>query len=144
MNGTIRTRLQRSNTLYRDLVLELESTALTWRLGELPSNTIGQQIWCVVGARESYLAAARRGAWAGFSCSLTDTTAATPILTALKSSIGSLDEFLAEAAPLDGAAADFLLDLLEHEAQHHGQLIRYLYGMRLPIPDSWKARYALS
>ncbi len=24
-----------------------------------------------------------------------------------------------------------MLDLLEHEAQHHGQLIRYLYGLRL-------------
>jgi len=34
-------------------------------------------------------------------------------------------------------------NLLEHEAQHHGQLIRYLYGLRLPIPASWKSRYAL-
>jgi hypothetical protein len=37
-----------------------------------------------------------------------------------------------------------VLDLLEHEAQHHGQLIRYLYALKLAIPDSWKARYALA
>jgi len=35
------------------------------------------------------------------------------------------------------------LDLLEHEAAHQGQLIRYLYGLALPIPASWKRRYAL-
>jgi hypothetical protein len=28
-------------------------------------------------------------------------------------------------------------------AAHHGQLIRDLYGLNLPIPDSWKSRYAL-
>ena len=32
----------------------------------------------------------------------------------------------------------FALDLLEHEAAHHGQLIRYLYGLDLPIPETWK------
>lgn len=36
-----------------------------------------------------------------------------------------------------------LMSLLEHEVQHHGQLIRYLYGNRLAIPQSWKARYTL-
>ena len=40
-------------------------------------------------------------------------------------------------------ASGLILDLLEHEAAHQGQLIRYLYGLRLPIPASWKARYAL-
>ena len=51
---------------------------------------------------------------------------------------------------LDGSA-DFsemqlglALDLLEHEAAHQGQLIRYLYGLRLPIPESWRSRYALT
>lgn len=33
---------------------------------------------------------------------------------------------------------------LEHEAAHQGQLIRYLYGLRLAIPESWRKRYALS
>jgi hypothetical protein len=36
-----------------------------------------------------------------------------------------------------------MIDLLEHEAGHHGQLIRYLYGLRREIPESWKKKYAL-
>jgi len=32
-----------------------------------------------------------------------------------------------------------VIDLLEHEVQHHGQLIRYFYANRLPFA----ARYAL-
>jgi hypothetical protein len=43
----------------------------------------------------------------------------------------------------DDARVRLILDLLEHEAQHHGQLIRYLYGLNLEIPESWKTRYAL-
>jgi hypothetical protein len=35
------------------------------------------------------------------------------------------------------------MDLLEHEVAHHGQLIRYLCGLRIDIPESWKSRYAL-
>jgi hypothetical protein len=48
---------------------------------------------------------------------------------------------------IDGFSAaqqGFLLDWLEHEAAHQGQLIRYLYGLRLAIPQSWRKRYALS
>ena len=36
-----------------------------------------------------------------------------------------------------------MLDALEHEAAHQGQLIRYLYALNLSIPDIWKARFAL-
>jgi hypothetical protein len=39
---------------------------------------------------------------------------------------------------------DLLLGLLEHESAHQGQLIRYLYGLRFAIPESWRARYGLS
>ena len=35
------------------------------------------------------------------------------------------------------------LALLEHETQHHGQLIRYLYGLGIPRPESWQRQYAL-
>jgi spore coat protein CotF len=33
------------------------------------------------------------------------------------------------------------MDLLEHEIQHHGQLIRYIYGNKLTFPNGWKQRY---
>ena len=137
--------MQRSTSLYRELVLSLDDGAIQSRLADLPSNTIGQQLWCVVGARESYLAAARNGSWAGFSCSLnaTDITTGAPILAALEAADTGIATFLETWDAVDGPALGFMLDLLEHEAQHHGQLIRYLYGLRLAIPAAWKARYAL-
>ena len=39
----------------------------------------------------------------------------------------------------DGA----LLDLLEHETQHQGQLIRYVYGLKYKFPTSLAGRWAL-
>jgi hypothetical protein len=33
--------------------------------------------------------------------------------------------------------------LLEHEIQHHGQLIRFVYGNRLSFPESWNQRYTV-
>ncbi|MNL45598.1 hypothetical protein D3C87_1682570 [compost metagenome] len=49
--------------------------------------------------------------------------------------------FLEKAEELSEPALKFLLDLLEHEAQHHGQLARYLYGLKVGVPESWKSRY---
>jgi hypothetical protein len=43
-----------------------------------------------------------------------------------------------------GVGADGLvLDLLLHETQHQGQLIRYVYGIGLDFPDSWRDRWNL-
>jgi len=36
-----------------------------------------------------------------------------------------------------------LLDLFEHETQHQGQMIRYVYGLGLHFPKSWIDRWAL-
>ena len=33
--------------------------------------------------------------------------------------------------------------LLEHEVQHHGQLIRFVYGNKLSFPESWNKRYTV-
>ena len=38
---------------------------------------------------------------------------------------------------------ELAFDLLEHEIQHHGQLIRFVYGNRLSFPDSWSKRYTV-
>jgi hypothetical protein len=39
---------------------------------------------------------------------------------------------------------DFALDLLEHEIQHHGQLIRFGYSNSLAFPPSWNSRHTVS
>ena len=70
MRRLLKTRLERAFALTADLVEHLEEEALGADLPDLPSNRMSGQLWCVVGARESYAAAIEAGAWQGFSCSL--------------------------------------------------------------------------
>lgn len=145
MTRLLDTRLHEAFALYEALVEELDDGALARRLGDLPSNRMGHQLWCVVGARESYARAIESGGWAGFRCSLgaADTADRERVAAALRSSAAAATDALARVEALTEAQERLALTLLEHEAQHHGQLIRYLYGLRLPIPDAWKARYSL-
>jgi uncharacterized damage-inducible protein DinB len=128
---------------HRELVASLAEEELGWRLTER-SNTIGAQIWCVVGARESYTKAIREGGWAGFDCSLSgpDTTIKERVLEALDRSEGGLIEVLGDLEWTD-ARERLLLDLLGHETQHQGQLIRYVYAVGRRFPESWVQRWAL-
>lgn len=50
-------RLETAFNLTEDLASSLSGEELTMRLRDIPSNTIGEQMWCIVGARESYLEA---------------------------------------------------------------------------------------
>lgn len=139
-----RRRFERSFGLFRDLAESLDDGQVRSTLPGLPSNTIGAQLWCVVGARESHARAIRAGAWSGFACSLDDDRDARKVAAALTRSESVVREALDAVPDASASQGGFILDLLEHEAAHQGQLIRYLYGLRLPIPESWKARYALS
>ena len=66
MNKTIKEKLERWFKLYEDLIEFLSEDALAEKLPGLPSNELGQQLWCVVGARNSYLKALKAGEWKGF------------------------------------------------------------------------------
>jgi hypothetical protein len=143
IDDAIRERFERSFVMYRDLVDAVGANGLTQRLVDLRSNTIGAQLWCVVGARESYGRAIEAGAWAGFSCSLDDTADPAKVRAALDASQEVVRAALAGLDTADAPRWSLALDLLEHEAAHHGQLIRYLYGLGLAIPETWKRRYAL-
>ena len=139
----VRERLEGSFEMYRDLLGEMGEGALTSRLRDLRSNTIGAQLWCVVGARESYSRAIKAGAWSGFACSLDDTADAGKVRAALERSENDVREALDGMHAADDAPWGLVVDLVQHEAAHHGQLIRYLYGLGLPIPETWKRKYAL-
>ena len=141
----IRERVEYSLALYDDLVASLPEDALAATLPGLPSNTIGAQLWCVVGARESYARAIEGGEWAGFSCSLSasEILERESLRAGLSRSAAAVGAALDAVEPDDDARGRLALLLLEHEAAHQGQLIRYFYGLRLPIPASWKERYAL-
>lgn len=139
----IEERFRRSFQLYWDLAATLDAVALGSKLPGVPSNTVGAQLWCVVGARESYARAIAAGAWAGFACSLDEPGDPASVVEALERSERAVVEVLGGAETHSDQQDRLMLDLLEHEAQHHGQIIRFLYALRLPIPDSWKERYAL-
>ena len=143
LSAALTSGLERSFGLYRDLVASLDEATLGAHLPGLPSNTVGQQLWCVVGARESYARAIRAGEWVGFACSLESTEDAALVADALTSSETAVRDALMSMETFSEAQSRLLVDLLEHEAAHQGQLIRYLYGLGLEIPVSWKSRYAL-
>jgi hypothetical protein len=143
--AAIHDNLERSLALYAALLDGLPEPALVMRLPGVRSNTIGAQLWCVIGARESYARAIAAGKWSGFTCSL-DAAGALRKEVVRAALSGSADAALAALGGLDrfdAARARLAVDLLEHEAAHHGQLIRYLYALDLDVPSSWKARYAL-
>jgi hypothetical protein len=70
VNQQLKAKLDRSFKLTHDLVVHLDETCLNLDLPGLPSNRIAGQLWCIVGARESYTKAIESGGWKGFSCSL--------------------------------------------------------------------------
>ena len=138
---TLNDRLIRAFELTKDLVMHLDEDALQLHLSTVPSNTIGGQLWCIVGARESYTKAVENGVWSGFSCSLRNASSKEEVLNRLDHTYNNLLDFL--DLNLTEVQITFLFDLLEHEIQHHGQLIRFVYGNHLTFPLSWKKRYTV-
>lgn len=138
-------RLNIAQHLYADLLSFISETNLASKLPNLPSNTFGQQLWCVVGARESYTKAIAAGNWQGFSCSLKNDSiyVRAEVTAALQRSANELNGMLSKIESLTDGQYSLTFQLLEHEVQHQGQLIRYLYGLKLGVPASWKARYNL-
>ncbi len=143
ITSVIRRNLERSFDLYAELAASLNGERLSSGLPNLPSNTIGQQLWCVVGARESYARAIQAGAWTGFACSLASADDPAAVREALSRSRAEVARVVAGIDRFTDAQSQLVCDLLEHEAAHHGQLIRYLYALRIDVPSGWKARYAL-
>jgi len=141
MNMILKVNLQRAFSLTFDLVKHMEEESLTLKLPNLPSNQISGQLWCIVGARESYLKAIQAGEWKGFSCSLKTPGIKHSVLEALDATYLLLDQLSFEN--LSDKQLKFAFDLLEHEIQHHGQLIRFIYGNHLTFPESWHKRYTV-
>lgn len=135
-------RLHKAFDLTVDLVHAMTIDDLKLNLKGMPSNTIGEQLWCIIGARESYLKAIISGGWVGFSCSLDDTTSKDKIMLCLKKSAEDSLKYL-NNFELNEVQVELLFCLLEHEILHHGQLIRYIYGNKLIFPESWNERYTV-
>lgn len=141
MNAWLQEKLIGALRLTDELVSHLSEESLRLDLPGLPSNAIGGQLWCMIGARESFTRAIREGGWKGFACSLKEPSSRAEILQKL----GTTRDALARI-PFEGmtpAQTEAAYKILEHETMHHGQLIRYIYGNRLTFPDSWKKHYTV-
>lgn len=136
--------LDESFAMYDELIASLTSDDLRRKL-PVPSNIMGAQLWCVIGARESWARAIEKGAWIGFSCSITspaDVVRPEVMGPALANSAAAVRE-ASKRAPKDESRTDLKLRLLIHESQHQGQILRYLLGLKVAVPPSWKKRFAL-
>ena len=142
MSQPLQAKLDRAFSLTHDLILHLDEMSLSLDLPGLPSNRVAGQLWCIIGARESYTKAIEAGSWQGFSCTLTTPRVKQSVLAALESTHERLAEI--NFTDLTDAQIDLAFDLLEHEIQHHGQLIRFVYGNGLTFPTSWQKRYTVS
>ena len=141
MQEYLKSRLDRAFQLTHDLVVHLDEVSLGVDLPDLPSNRIAGQLWCVIGARESYMNAIVKGGWQGFSCSLKTPRVKESVLTVLEATHERLNQV--DFTDLNDAQISLAFDLLEHEIQHHGQLIRFVYGNKLTFPASWNKRYTV-
>ncbi len=141
VNQQLKAKVDRAFKLTYDLVLHLEETSLNLDLPNLPSNRIAGQLWCIVGARESYTKAIEIGEWKGFSCSLATPKIKKSVLMTLEETNKKLNEI--NFMRLTDIQIDLAFSLLEHEIQHHGQLIRFVYANGLTFPESWHERYTV-
>ena len=138
----LKQRVLKAMKLTYDFYDHIDEVCLTMKISNVPSNTIGEQAYCMIGARESYLKALKVGEWAGFNCSLNDTEGKALILKKLEETYTNLEHFFQEPIKEDNKI-NVIVDLLEHEVQHHGQLIRYAYGNKIVFPKSWNERYTV-
>ena len=141
MSKHLKARLEQSFKLTHDLLVHLDENYLSLDLPGLPSNRIADQLWCIVGARESYTRAIEMGGWQGFSCSLRTPLVKQSVLVALEATQKRMNEN--DLSDLSDTQVELTFDLLAHEVQHHGQLIRFVYGNGLTFPDSWNKRYTV-
>ncbi|MFV8829885.1 hypothetical protein [Alkalihalobacterium sp. APHAB7] len=138
----LKKRVLQAMSLTDDFYNHINEGCLTLKISDVPSNTIGGQAYCIIGARESYLKALKNGHWVGFDCSLIDSNDKPLINSKLEETHANIERFLRETG-IDNITSNLLFDLLEHEVQHHGQLIRYTYANKVEFPKSWNIRYTV-
>jgi hypothetical protein len=137
-------RLDATFALYAELIDALDEADLRRSL-PVPSNPIGLQLWCVVGARETWARALETGTWGPFYCSIAgveETRKRAIVARGLETSAAAY-RAAAAAGMDDDARTELKLGLLEHENQHLGQLLRYLLGLGIAPPPGWRMRFSL-
>ena len=137
MRQTLVRKLEARFAAYRDLIAEVDEEALGQRISAPKHKSLGEHIWCVVGARESYAKAIESGDWRGFSCSMSSFDRES-FEKSLETSARAVRDAIESCAEWTEARDDLLATLAEHEVMHEGQIIRHMYGLERELPTSWK------
>jgi uncharacterized damage-inducible protein DinB len=136
-----------------DLLDVLKPEDLAKKLPFPASQSIGYQLWCMLGSQESWVAFLQNGALEQWSCSLSGTPPADYTPDLFRQRFQAADERYLSALAVTSLLEPYANGLtplsvhqmlVEHEAHHHGQLINFIYALDLPIPDSWAQQWALS
>ncbi|RXJ74226.1 hypothetical protein CS022_03935 [Veronia nyctiphanis] len=138
MRDTVVKNIRQRFRSYSLLFEQIAEDSLTLQLPVAMSKSVGEHMWCIVGARESYTRALLNGKWDGFACSLKSDSNYSEIKKALDDSSRSFDDALAAVKVWTEERDDLLVHLLEHETMHEGQLIRHLYALGETVPSSIK------
>ena len=137
MRATVIQRLRARFQSYADLIDQVEDAAIKERLEPPKHKSLGEHLWCVIGARESHAKALEAGEWSGFSCSMEKFERA-DFAEKLESSSKAVLDAIASIDDWTDARDDLLMNLAEHEVMHEGQVIRHMYGLERELPDSLK------
>ncbi|MEO6694655.1 MAG: hypothetical protein ABIY50_03435 [Ignavibacteria bacterium] len=138
----IKERLSNAFILTNELLESIAESNLKLKIPNVPSNTIGGQYWCVIRARQSYIKTIENGGeWMGFTCDLKNPHSKEEIEKLLKSTFKDLEHLKLDEK--NEKVLIKLVELFEHEIQHHGQLIRFIYANKLKFPESWKKKYTV-
>jgi hypothetical protein len=122
---------------FADLAEELTEDILKQSIPVPKHKTLKDHYWCIVGARESYTNALEAGLWSGFDCSL-QTINTTEVIEKLSASAAAFEKTVNSIQDWTSDRDDLLTSLLEHEAMHEGQMIRHMYALNHPLPESWR------
>ena len=125
--------LERFNS-YADLV-SVSNIELSKKLDVPKHKSLGEHLWCIVGARESYAKALKAGEWDGFNCSMKEFSQ-TDFAEKLQASADEVERVIEEIDDWSQERDTLLLALSDHEVMHEGQIIRHLYGIEHKIPSS--------
>lgn len=122
---------------YEDFVETLQPDDLKPKLDVIKHKSVMEHLWCIVGSRESYAKAIVEDRWQGFSCSMKKYDHA-DFVTALRSSGEEIQASINGVSEWTLTRDKLLLELLEHEVMHEGQIIRHMYGLEKKLPQSWR------
>lgn len=135
MRGTVIENLEQRLGFYADLAAQLDDATINADLDVPRHRSLGMHLWCVVGARESFAKAIEAGRMKGWSSSVKAFNQPEFVAKlaasgeALLRAVRGVGEWTPERDRL-------LAQVAEHEVMHEGQIIRVMFGLEKPLPES--------